>query len=100
MNEFNQQPAIEEEGMTLQQLFHIVWLNRALIFFVTLWIAVIGVIYTYVIVTPTYTAETSLIVDVDVETSGTSEQSGIVVAQNLIQTYKVFLVSNLVLEIP
>ncbi len=98
MNEFNQQPAIEEEGMTLQQLFHIVWLNRALIFFVTLWIAVIGVIYTYVIVTPTYTAETSLIVDVDVETSGTSEQSGIVVAQNLIQTYKVFLVSNLVLE--
>ncbi|HOO43790.1 MAG TPA: GNVR domain-containing protein, partial [Bacillota bacterium] len=62
------------------------------------WIAVIGVIYTYVIVTPTYTAETSLIVDVDVETSGTSEQSGIVVAQNLIQTYKVFLVSNLVLE--
>ena len=98
MNELNQQPLIEEEGMTLQELFRIVWLNKALIILVTLWIAVIGIVYTYVVVTPKYTAETSLIVQVDGEQSGTSEQSAISVAQNLIGTYKEFVVSNLVLE--
>ena len=98
MNELNQQPLIEEEGMTLQDLFRIVWLNKALIILVTLWIAVMGIVYTYVVVTPKYTAETSLIVQVDVEQSGTSEQSAISVAQNLIGTYKEFVVSNLVLE--
>ena len=98
MNELNQQPLIEEEGMTLQELFRIVWLNKALIILVTLWIAVMGIVYTYVVVTPKYTAETSLIVQVDVEQSGTSEQSAISVAQNLIGTYKEFVVSNLVLE--
>ena len=98
MNELNQQPLIEEEGMTLQDLFRIVWLNKALIILVTLWIAVIGIVYTYVVVTPKYTAETSLIVQVDGEQSGTSEQSAISVAQNLIGTYKEFVVSNLVLE--
>lgn len=97
MNELNSQTIVEEEGMTLQELFGIVWLNRALIFWVTLWIAVLGVVYTYVFVTPVYEAETSLIVQVDVTASGSSEQSAIYVAQNLIETYKVFVVSNTVL---
>ena len=97
MNELNPQ-LIEEEGMTLQELFKIVWLNKILIFWVTLWIAVLGIVYTYAIVTPKYEAETSLIVQVDVQSSGTSEQSAIYVAQNLIETYKEFVVSNLVLN--
>ncbi|MBN2876440.1 MAG: hypothetical protein JXL85_02195 [Bacilli bacterium] len=97
MNELNSQTVVEEEGMTLQELFSIVWLNRALIFWVTLWIAVLGVVYTYVFVTPVYEAETSLIVQVDVTASGSTEQSAIYVAQNLIETYKVFVVSNTVL---
>lgn len=98
MNELNQQQLVEEEGMTLQELFRIIWLNKTLIILVTLWVMVIGIVYTYVVVTPKYTAETSLIVDVDYENTGSSEQSALVIAQNLIATYKEFVVSNLVLE--
>lgn len=98
MNELNQQQLVEEEGMTLQELFKIIWLNKTLIILVTLWVMVIGIVYTYVVVTPKYTAETSLIVDVDYETTGSSEQSALVIAQNLIATYKEFVVSNLVLD--
>jgi len=98
MNELNQQQIVEEEGMTLQELFKIVWLNKTLIILVTLWVMVVGIVYTYVVVTPKYTAETSLIVDVDYESTGSSEQSAVAIAQNLIATYKEFVVSNLVLE--
>ncbi len=97
MNEMNKPTIVEEEGMTLQELFSIVWLNKALIFWVTLWVAVFGIVYTFAIVTPKYEAETKLIVQVDVTASGTSEQSAIYVAQNLIETYKSFVVSNTVL---
>ncbi len=98
MNELNQQQFIEEEGISLQELFHILWLNRMLIFLVTLWVMVLGVIYTYVIVTPTYTAETSLIVDVDYDATNINEQSAISIAQQLIDTYKEFVLSNLILD--
>jgi capsular polysaccharide biosynthesis protein len=98
MNELDQQQIVEEEGMTLQDLFRIVWKNIILIALITLWVTVIGVVYTFVVVTPMYTSQTSLIVQVDVATSGTSEQSAISVAQNLIATYKEFVTSNLVLE--
>lgn len=98
MNELDQQQIVEEEGMTLQELFKIVWLNKTLIIFVTLWVMVVGIVYTYVVVTPKYTAETSLIVDVDPDNTGSSEQSALVIAQNLIATYKEFVVSNLVLD--
>jgi capsular polysaccharide biosynthesis protein len=98
MNELDQQQIVEEEGMTLQELFKIVWVNRILIILITLWIGVMGIVYTYVMVTPTYTAETSLIVQVDFDSSEISEQSAISIAQNLIATYKEFVVSNLVLE--
>lgn len=98
MNELNQQQFIEEEGISLQELFQILWLNRMLIFLVTLWVMVLGVIYTYVVVTPKYTAETSLIVQVDVTATNINEASAISVAQNLIGTYKEFVLSNLILE--
>jgi len=98
MNELNQQPIIEEEGMTLQEPFHIVWLNRALIFLVTLWVAVMGIVYTYVLVTPQYTAETSLIVQFDIGDTSNSEYYALNIAQNLIATYKEFVVTNLVLR--
>jgi capsular polysaccharide biosynthesis protein len=99
MNELNQQQQIvEEEGMTLQELFKIVWLNRILIIFITFWIGVAGIVYTYVFITPTYKAETSLIVQVDTDTTGENESSAISIAQKLISTYKNFVVSNRVLN--
>lgn len=98
MNELDQQQITEEEGMTLQDLFRIVWKNIILIAFITLWVTVIGVVYTLIIVTPKYTADTSIIVQVDVGSTGNSEQSAIYVAQNLILTYKEFVTSNLVLQ--
>jgi capsular polysaccharide biosynthesis protein len=98
MNELDQQQIVEEEGMTLQELFKIVWINRILIILITLWVGVLGVVYTYVLVTPTYTAKTSLIVQVDSDSSGTSEQSAITIGQNLVATYKEFVISNLVLK--
>jgi capsular polysaccharide biosynthesis protein len=99
MNEYIDQQRIEEEqGISLQDLFRIVWENIALILIITMWITIIGVVYTFVVVTPKYTAETSLIVQVDVEATGTNEQSAIVIANNLIGTYKEFIVSNKVLE--
>ncbi len=99
MNEnLDQQRIVEEEGISLQDLFRIIWDNIALILIITMWITVIGVVYTFAIVTPKYTADTSLIVQVDVEATGTSEQSAIVIANNLIGTYKEFIVSNKVLE--
>lgn len=98
MNETNQQQFEEAEGMTLQELFKIVWINRVAIVLITLWVMIIGIVYTFVLVTPQYTAETSIIVQVDFEVSETSQQSAIAIAQNLISTYKEFVVSNLVLE--
>ncbi|MDD3123519.1 MAG: Wzz/FepE/Etk N-terminal domain-containing protein [Candidatus Izemoplasmatales bacterium] len=99
MNEMNQQDLVVEEGITLAELFRIVWNNRLLVIFVTLWVFVIGVVYTWVGITPLYTAETSIMVQVDVTAqTSTSEQSAIYVAQNLISTYKEFVVTNLVLE--
>lgn len=98
MDELNHQEPIVEEGITLSELFGIVWNNILLVFFVTLWVSVIGIVYTFVVVTPKYTAETSIMVQVDVTGQTTSEQSAIYVAQNLIATYKEFVVSEKVLN--
>ena len=99
MNEYIEVNDYEEaEGIRLQDLFQIIWNNILLILIITGWIVVIGVVYTFSIVEPKYTADTSLIVEVDSENTGISEQSGIVVANNLIGTFKEFLLSNTVLE--
>ncbi len=97
MNELNQQDAIVEDGIRLSELFRIIWNNIYLVLFVTMWVTVIGVLYTYVGITPQYTAETSIMVQVDVTSQTTSEQSAIYVAQNLIATYQEFVVSEKVL---
>jgi len=98
MDELNKQETIVEEGITLTDLFRIIWNNILLVFFVTLWVGVIGIVYTFVLVTPKYTAETSIMVQVDVTAQTTTEQSAIYVAQNLIYTYKEFVVSEKVLN--
>jgi len=100
MNETNQQDYIQSDGITLSELFQIVWSNIFLVFFVTLWITVFGIVYTFVGITPEYSAETSIMVQVDVTTatSTTSEQSALSVALNLIATYKEFVVSEKVLN--
>lgn len=98
MEDVRQQDMIVEEGITLSELIQIVWKNITLVILVTLWVTVLGVIYTYVIVDPTYTADTSIMVQVDITGGSTSEQSAIVIAQNLIATYKEFVVSNRVLQ--
>jgi len=99
MNEYIEQSHYEEqEGISLQDLFKIVWNNLALILIITMWVAVIGIVYTFVVVAPKYTANTSLMVQVDPEITGTNEQSAIVIANNLIGTYKEFIISNRVLN--
>ncbi|MCK4552274.1 MAG: hypothetical protein KAU02_05090 [Tenericutes bacterium] len=98
MDNMNQQQFVEEEGMTLQELFKIVWLNKFLIIFITGFAMILGIVYSYVLVIPKYTAETSIIVQVDFEVSETSEQSAISIAQNLILTYKEFVISSLIVE--
>ncbi len=87
-----------EEGISLQEIMQIIWNNFLLIFLITFWVTVIGVIYTFVIVEPKYTAETSLMVQVDVTETVTSENAAISVAQNLISTYEEFVISDLILE--
>jgi capsular polysaccharide biosynthesis protein len=99
MNEYIEQNHYEEqEGISLQDLFKIVWNNFALILIITMWVAVIGIVYTFAVVTPKYTANTSLMVQVDPEMTGTNEQSAIEIANNLIGTYKEFIISNRVLN--
>ena len=99
MNEYNELNSIEEqEGISLQELFKIIWNNIALILIITMWVLVIVIVYTFSVIQPKYTANSSLMVQVDVESSGTNEQSAIVIANNLMGTYKEFITSNRVLE--
>ncbi len=99
MNEYiERQEFEEEEGISLQDLLRIIWDNIAMILIITMWVMVIGIVYTFVVVTPKYTADSSLIVQVDVESTGTNEQSAIVIANNLIATYREFILSDTVLE--
>jgi capsular polysaccharide biosynthesis protein len=98
MDEFRQQEVPVEEGITLSELIRIVWNNITIVFLITLWVTVIGIVYTFVIVNPKYTAETTLMVQVDISATVTNEQSAIQVAQNLIATYKAFVVSDKVLN--
>ncbi|MBN2504309.1 MAG: hypothetical protein JXB20_03090 [Bacilli bacterium] len=97
MDDMNQQAERIEEGISLAELLRIVWNNIILIMLVTIWVTVIGVIYTFVIVSPKYTAETAIMVQVEPD-SQTSEQSAISIANALMTTYKEFVVSDLVLD--
>lgn len=97
MDEKNRQDIVTEEGITLSELFQIVWKNITLVILVTLWVTIIGVIYTFVVVEPTYTAEASIMVQTDVSSTTPNEQSAIQVALALIPTYQDFMVSRKVL---
>jgi capsular polysaccharide biosynthesis protein len=64
-----------------------------------MWVLVLGVVYTFTIAKPQYTANTSLIIQVDAETTtGGSELSALQIANYLITTYGDFIISNTVLE--
>ncbi len=97
MEEMKQQQLPVEEGITLSELVRIVWNNITIVFLITLWVTVIGIVYTFVVVNPKYTAETSIMVQVDISSTTTSDQSALTVANGLMGTYKGFLVSNRVL---
>ncbi|MFA7724758.1 MAG: Wzz/FepE/Etk N-terminal domain-containing protein [Candidatus Izemoplasmatales bacterium] len=98
MDEMKQQDIIAEEGITFSELLKIVWSNITLVFLITLWVTVIGVVYTFVIVNPEYTAETSIMIQIDTDTTDLTDQQAVTLAQQLIVTYKEFAVSDLVLE--
>jgi len=87
-----------EEGITLTELFKIVWANIIIVFLITIWVTIIGVIYTFVIIEPTYTAEASITIQVDISDTTSSDQSALSVSQNLVSMYKSFAVSDLVLD--
>lgn len=92
------QEVVTEEGITLSDLFQIVWKNLTLVILVTFWVTILGVIYTFVMVEPTYTAEASIMVQTDISSTTPNEQSAIQVALALIPTYQDFMVSRKVLS--
>lgn len=87
-----------EQGISLTDLFKIVWSNITIVFLVTLWVTVIGIIYTFVIIDPTYTAKASISIEVTVTETTTSDQSALSISQNLVATYKAFAMTDLVLD--
>ena len=87
-----------EQGISLTELFKIVWDNITIVFLVTLWVTIIGVIYTFVIIEPSYTAEASVAIEVSVTETTTSDQSALSISQNLVATYKAFAMTDLVLD--
>ncbi|PKL00933.1 MAG: hypothetical protein CVV56_03770 [Tenericutes bacterium HGW-Tenericutes-1] len=87
-----------EQGISLTELFKIVWDNITIVFLVTLWVTIIGVIYTFVIIEPSYTAKASVAIEVSVTETTTSDQSALSISQNLVATYKAFALTDLVLD--
>lgn len=100
MDEMKQQESVVEEGITLSDLLRIVWNNITIVFLVTLWATVIGIVITWFVIDPQFTAETGIMIEVDPEEmTGTGSDSGAVsLAQNLIVTYKEFVLGDLVLQ--
>jgi capsular polysaccharide biosynthesis protein len=98
MNEQLDNVTIEqEEGISLKDLFKIVWDNLALIIIIGFWVVVLGIVYSFVIVTPKYTAQASLMIQVDVDEDVSSEQSALYIANSLKGTTEEFILSNKVL---
>ncbi|HKL47743.1 MAG TPA: Wzz/FepE/Etk N-terminal domain-containing protein [Candidatus Izemoplasmatales bacterium] len=87
----------QDEGISLKELFKIVWDNIALIIIIGFWVVVLGVVYSFVIVTPQYTAQASVMIQVDVDEDVSSEQSALYIANSLKGTSEEFMLSNKVL---
>ncbi|MFW5793918.1 MAG: YveK family protein [Bacillota bacterium] len=99
MDEYLEQRNIEEEeGISLQDLLKIVWDNIALIIIIGFWTVVLGIVYTFVIVTPTYTATSKLMIQIDVDNTSESEASLINSAMYLIGTYETLVITEKVLN--
>ena len=98
MNEYIEENNHVEEGVSLQDLFKMVWANKVLIVFVTAWVVVIGILYTFIAVTPKYTANASVMIQVSVGEEVQSEQQALYIADRLRGTYQQFIVSNSVLS--
>jgi capsular polysaccharide biosynthesis protein len=98
MSEYIEDLNQEEEGISLQDLFKVIWNNKILIVFVTAWVVVIGILYTFIAVTPKYTAHASVMIQVSVGEEVQSEQQALYVADRLRGTYQQFIVSNSVLS--
>lgn len=100
MDELKQQENFNEEGITLSELLKIVWNNITIVFLVTLWVTIIGVVYTFYLIDEEYTAETSIMVQVDLSTDDQTSvsETEINIANKLIATYKEFVVSDKVLS--
>jgi len=98
MNEFVENQVPEEEGISLKELFNIIWNNIALIVIITFWVIVLGVVYTYVVVTPAYTANASVMIQVDVGENVGSEQSALYIANSLKGTTEEFMLTDRVLN--
>ncbi|MCF7924704.1 MAG: hypothetical protein K9L64_06360 [Candidatus Izimaplasma sp.] len=98
MGEYLEQDIQEEEGISLQSLFKIVWDNIALIIIIGFWTVVLGIVYTFVIVTPQYTATSKLMIQIDVDNQSESEASLINSAMYLIGTYEALVITDKVLE--
>jgi capsular polysaccharide biosynthesis protein len=86
-----------EEGITLSELLKIVWNNITIVFLVTFWVTIIGVVYTFYLVDPEFTAETSIMVQVDLSNPDITQSTEIDIANKLMATYKEFVVSDKVL---
>lgn len=97
MSEYIEDMNKEEEGISLQDLFKVIWSNKVLIIFVTAWVVVLGVLYSFVMVTPKYTANASVMIQVSVGEEVQSEQQALYVADRLRGTYQQFIISNSVL---
>lgn len=97
MNEQEKIMMEQEEGISLKDLFKIVWNNIALIIIIGFWVVVLGIVYSFVLVTPKYTAQASLMIQVDVDEDVSSEQSALYIANSLKGTTEEFMLSNKVL---
>lgn len=90
------------EELDLKELFSMFWNKKAEILFITLVIMVIGVAYSYFLVTPVYTAKTDLVL---VQSSSSVSQTGdstittadITMNSKLVSTYSEIIKKNTVL---
>ena len=91
------------EELDLNELFSLFWNKKIEIILITLIAIICGVIYSYFLVTPTYTAKTSLIL---VQSSDTASQSGgsgitstdLTINSKLVSTYSDIVKRNIVLD--
>lgn len=97
MVETNESIVVEEEGISLLDLFNLVKDNIIVIIALVFITTLVGTLYTIFLEKPTYTATTSLIVQVSADGS-TSEYTDILVSEKLVKTFTVFIESQLVLD--